>query len=1004
MINAFKKFLLLHLIFFIILFGSIQKANAQNLMHDSLRHMLVYFEENTKDEKLKQAIKEVRDVDTGDVINNVLSRKLLDLDDLLAKSFVNNQSLLLNQVIAGLLEQLQPIGMHPDYAYSLDYLAGSYHRMSQYQKALPLYQKALDIKKKALGEEHPNCATSLINLAALYESMGKDEQIYPLCEQAYAIVNKVQGEEDLGYALNLNYLAAFYIDMGQYDKALPLIQQALTILKKVLGKNHPECAKSLKNLAFLYEDMGQYDKALPLLQEVLEINKKEYGEESLSYSYSLSDLAGVYHYMKQHDRALLLYDQALDYTRKAVGEEDPSYAVSLNNYALLLSQMEQYDKALYLYQQALAIVKKTYGIEHLNYAIGLNNLALLYRSMGKYNDALPLFQQSLFIIKKALGNEHPSYANSITNLGILQALSGNITEAASDFAQASEIKLKNLSRSYGVLSEWEKMVYLYKETYQFDYLPSLLFAQKTEWPSAAKQVYEIEFVLKGMVLQDQQKVLSAIRKTEDSTALRLYEQWRFNKVFLGKQLLLPVAQRVPYVDSLEEVTTQLEQQLSYRTNVFRNQIESQDITPKKIGQKLAKDEAAVEFIRFHLYNRNWTDSIMYAAIILLPRDSIPKFVPLFEEKQLQHLLERPAGSITAYQTIKKLYAANSKETDAGDSLYNLIWKPLERCLTGIHTVSYAPAGLLHRIAFQALRSDSAHFLIDKFQLNQMLSTRSIAFPTQVNKRPFMVSVWGDIDYRTDNSIASRLSTRGENEVINEETSSFNFYTWDTRGSRGGEWEPLPGTRQEMDSLKKVCSRAGIPITATSGTLATEEQFKALDGKSPQVLHLATHGFFLPGAEMGQKNNHELSGNNLFTVQQNPMFRSGLVMSGGNRTWKGEAPFPGKEDGILTAYEIAQMDLSNTDLVILSACGTALGDLQGTEGIVGLQRAFKLAGVKQMIVSLWPVPDVETAELVTMFYRNWLSGQDTWKALRKAQLSMKEKYPLPFYWAAFILIN
>ena len=199
-------------------------------------------------------------------------------------------------------------------------------------------------------------------------------------------------------------------------------------------------------------------------------------------------------------------------------------------------------------------------------------------------------------------------------------------------------------------------------------------------------------------------------------------------------------------------------------------------------------------------------------------------------------------------------------------------------------------------------------------------------------------------------------------------------------------------------------QAGIGVTSNSGAVATEEEFKALDGRSPQVLHLATHGFFLPTTDTKRKNNNDPNpGNNAFTVQQNPMFRSGLVLTGGNHAWKGDPAVPGREDGILTAYEIAQMDLSSTDLVVLSACETALGDLQGNEGVIGLQRAFKMAGVKQMIMSLWRVPDKETMELMTMFYRNWLGGQSTREALRSAQLKMKEKYP-PYYWAAFVVVE
>ena len=187
--------------------------------------------------------------------------------------------------------------------------------------------------------------------------------------------------------------------------------------------------------------------------------------------------------------------------------------------------------------------------------------------------------------------------------------------------------------------------------------------------------------------------------------------------------------------------------------------------------------------------------------------------------------------------------------------------------------------------------------------------------------------------------------------------------------------------------------------------ARKEDFRKLDGNSPQILHLAIHGFFLPIAKTKPQNYFDVNiGKDTLIMQQNSMFRSGLVLAGGNFAWMGQE-LPGVEDGILTAYDIAHMDLSNTELVVLSACETALGEIEGNEGVIGLQRAFKIAGVKQIMMSLWKVPDNETVELITLFYSNWLSGQSTREALRNAQLSMKEKYlEEPYKWAAFILVE
>jgi tetratricopeptide (TPR) repeat protein/CHAT domain-containing protein len=897
---------------------------------------------------------------------------------------------------------------HPNYANSLDNLAVLYYQMGQYDKALPLYEQALAIRKKVLGEEHPDYALSLNNLASLYSNMGQYVKALPLLEQGLAIRKKVLGEEHPDYAISLDNLAGLYSDMGQYDKALPLFEQDLAISKKVLGEEHPDYAISLNSLASLYYRMGQYDKAMPLYEQALAIRKKVLGEEHRDYAISLSNLASLHYQMGQHDKALPLYEQALAIRKKVLGEEHPDYANSLDNLAVSYYKMSQYDKALPFYEQSLAIRKKVLGAEHPDYARSLNNLASLYADVGQYDKALPLYEQALAIRKKVLGEEHRDYAISLNSLASLYEKMDNLTLASALFAEAATRTLKYLNQTYTTLSEGEKLTSLNDASAQFNDLPSLLFIQNTRSSSFIHQLYTSQLTLKGMVLEDQQTVLSSIRKSTDSTALKLYERWRFNKAFLGKQLLLRTVKRVSYMDSLQKVTNQMEQELSRRSATFHSVQQNHTLTSKDIAQKLHTGEAAVEFISFKLYRKKWTDSTLYAALILLPKDTTAHFIPLFEEKTLQHLLAFQKGGNTE-STIGKLYPANSSTSTAlSDSLYEFVWKPLEAYLKNVHTIYYAPTGILHRIAFQALKVDTTHLLLDKYQLNQVLSTRSIALLAVLAQHPKTASIWGDVKYSTTESIASSSHTRGLSSIDTTSSfdttsvSAFNLYTLsDSRGLRGGGWNSLPYSKEEMQSIKGVLEKAGVAVNTISGSEATEEAFKALDGKSPQVLHLATHGFFLPIAK-SQRSELE-AGGGAFTVQQNPMFRSGLVLAGGNYTWEGGKAIPNKEDGILTAYELAQMDLSTTELVVLSACETALGDIEGSEGVMGMLRALKMAGVKQMVISLWNVPDRATMELMNLFYKNWLGGMTTRAALRAAQLTMKEVYS-PYYWAGFVLVE
>ena len=829
------------------------------------------------------------------------------------------------------------------YALRLYRTGDMFEYLWQYDKSLLLFQQAIDLTKKTLGEKSLQYAFCLEALGSVYYHTSQYIKAISFYEQSLAIKEQLFGKDYSDNALSLQNLANTYQQMGDYSNALPLFQRASEIAKKALANGLEldfNYAFSLNYIAFLYQAMGQYSEALPLLQNALAITKKSLGEEHPFYARDLNNLAVLYENMHRYNTALYYYQKVLKIRRKILGEAHPEYATSLDNLACLYKKMGKYDIAIQLCRQGLEIRKNKLGERSPAYATSLNSLGELYMYQRKYDTAAVLLRQSLNIRKHVLGHENPDYVKSLNSLGLLNMATGSNTNAAALFAEANNIELKHIWHTYTSLSEQEKLNLINKEYLQFSYLPSLLYKNSKISSAILQQVYGNEIALKGMVLDDQKEMLKSIRQSGDSLALRQYEQWRFNKAFLGNQFLLPAAKRISYFQSLEENTNQLEQQLSRSSVAFLNHQQTQSITTSDIFNKLVKGEAAIEFIKFQLYNKKWTDSIIYAALLLLPGDSIPKFIPLFEEKKLRNLLQS--------STVNQLYPVTnnlSNSTAKRSSLFNLIWKPLEKYLTGVKKVNYAPTGLLHRIAFQALSYDSSNLLIDKYQLTQLLNTAYLASQSQTSK-PGSIILWGNIqyDFQTNNPDSKTYAgtQNGKLTKVNPYTklitSTFNFYTSDTRHLRGNKFGKLPGTKLEIQNINDLFLNKGINALRESDTIATEEAFKALDGKSPPIIHLATHGFFLPVKKDKSKNT---STDNSFTIQENPMFRSGLVLAGGNPAWKGEQTMAGKEDGILTAYEIAQMDLSNTNLVVLSACNTALGDIEGNEGVIGLQRAFKM---------------------------------------------------------------
>jgi CHAT domain-containing protein len=281
-------------------------------------------------------------------------------------------------------------------------------------------------------------------------------------------------------------------------------------------------------------------------------------------------------------------------------------------------------------------------------------------------------------------------------------------------------------------------------------------------------------------------------------------------------------------------------QLQYGTDI--NQVE----------QHLEHDAAAIEFIRFRLYNNKWTDSIIYAAIVLLPGKANAEFVALCEEKALKKLLRFSNNRGEA--AVSYLYPQEGKETAVSNELYRMLWKPLQPLLKDVRTVYYSPSGLLFRLSFAAIHTGKGKMLADEFKLKQMMCTRNLTLDNYSKVNFSTAALWGDIDY----------GDAGSNLNHQENT-----------------WKPLPGTKAETDGICALLKENNIICTQQIERLATEELFKKMDGDSPELLHIATHGFFLPVSENRDLNLYD---QNNFSVQQNPMFRNGLLLAGSNAAW------------------------------------------------------------------------------------------------------------------------
>jgi tetratricopeptide (TPR) repeat protein len=842
---------------------------------------------------------------------------------------------------------------HPLTAISLNNLALLYQNMGEYAKAEPLYQEALRIWQKVLGPEHPGTAISLNNLALLYQNMGEYTKAEPLYQEALRIRQKVLGSEHPDTANSLNNLGGLYWAMGEYAKAKPLYQEALRIRQKVLGSEHPDTALSLFNLGSLYQSMGEYAKAEPLYQEALRIRQKVLGSEHPDTALNLNNLGALYWAMGEYAKAEPLYQEAFRIRQKVLGSEHPDTATSLNNLGKLYQDMGEYAKAEPLYQEALRIRQKALGPEHPNTAVSLNNLAFLYQAMGEYAKAEPLYQEALQILQKVLGKEHPNTAVGLNNLALLEFDLGRIGEATALARQASAVELTILSKIFSFTSEQQRLAYL--DIFHPYQLFPILKGSETDLATA---VLRYKGVVLDSIVEDR-LVAESSRASEDQ---KLVEQLTLDKSQLGQMLLQPArtltAETNQRIEALEGEVEKIESQLAQHVAGLGQARHALGVSLEQVQPTIPNDGALIEYLRYlhYLGERKWEPR--YGAIVLFSKGA-PLWIPLGKANEIEHLVRR-YGTLVRGSPQEEELSANLQ------ALYEALWAPIGQALPSqAKRIIISPDGQLNFISFATLLTKDKQFLAQTYDVQYVASGRdllrelkpSTAKEVVLFANPAFGLASTPMLAKADHRSADAGSIRGSEKRDVEDWS----------------FESLEGTQKERDELIKKFAAWGWTPTDFTTNQATKEALRKIH--SPYILHLATHGFFAKEDPTSANSETESSLNERQGVIKseffkNPMHRSGLALAGAQTTieaWKRDEVPPVENDGILTAEDVSTLDLQGTWLVTLSACDTGSGQARAGEGVMGLRRGFIQAGAQNLLMTLWPISDEVTVQIMSDFY-------------------------------------
>jgi CHAT domain-containing protein/Tfp pilus assembly protein PilF len=870
-------------------------------------------------------------------------------------------------------------------------------KQDKYDEALPLAERALSIREKELGPDDPDVATSLFGLANICSDNGESPRVEPLYLRALAIREKHLGPDHIAVSPILNNLGAFYKEQGEYVKAQAVFQRVLDIREKSLEPDHLLIASVLNNLANIARVTGEDSRAEGLYKRVIAIREKALGPEHPDVATALNNLANVY---TDPQKSEPLYRRALAIREKALGPDHPDVAQTLYNLALLYSSEDQFPKAEEFCRRAQAIWEKSLGSDHPFISYPLNLLGVIYKATGDYATSESLYLRSIAIKEKTQGNYHPDLAGTLANLANLYAVKGDLEKAISTQARANDIFEYNIRLNLAAGSEEQKLTYL-RTLADIEDQTIMLHLQKAANSSAAAELAANTVLQrKGRVLDAMANSFETLRRRSSPQDQRLLDQLNDTTKKLAKLVFegpqkTSAAEHDQQIRSLEEQRENIEREVSKHSSGVYQQ--TQPVTVTQIQSALPSDAALLEFA---VYRPISPKAYEFVTDRELDPNAVgaPRYVAyvIRAQGEVHGIDVGPTKEIDGHLVAFRQALRNPQRTDVqrlGRVVDQEIMQPVRAIVGDAARLLISPDGDLNLIPFEALRDEQGQYLIEKYSISYLTTGRDV-LRLQVARGsrtgPLILAdpTYGEPQRIQPNMAAEKTRLQPANLARRGIATADDLSTV--------YFPPLTGTAQEARSIKSVFPEA----TVLTGRQATKQALEQAD--APRILHIATHGFFLKdGTEETREKALRPGGQATRSIDvnvkiKNPLLRSGLALSGANLS-------TGQDNGILTALEASNLNLWGTKLVALSACDTGVGAIRNGEGVFGLRRAFFLAGTETLVMSLWPVSDYVTRELMTSYYAGLNHGLGRGEALRQTKLTMLKRNHRrhPFYWASFI---
>jgi CHAT domain-containing protein/Tfp pilus assembly protein PilF len=885
------------------------------------------------------------------------------------------------------LVELRPATGLDQTLYEVQQLRTKVHYLSEREnpaEAFPLAERALSLSQQALGPDDVYVAIVMKDLAEITAAMRKPQEAKPRYERALQVLTAKLGVGHPQTIFVESRLGDVYVDLEDYPKAEQLFNQALENEERILGRDDPLLVGTLRGLGILHADRGDYVMSEREFLRALSILENTGLTEGRQYGQVLNGLGVLYHMQQKPATARTYLERALAFREKKYGPESLAVSDVLQNLGVICSQANDLDAAEKYYLRTMAIEEKLLGPEHPEFGGLLENLASVYTLKGQYQKALELNLRALSIAETTSGSE--------ARLGPLRHVAENYAvlgdfENANKFMSQLQSALENaIALNLFIGSERQKLAYLSTQwTTVSTYDPiSLNLQLEPNNSQATATAATVVLQRKGRVLDAMTDTFAVLRKHSAPQDQALLDQLKEATTQLAEATIQgpqkrPLEEYRHALQRLQERKEKLENTISHYNEEFR--AEYQPVTTKAVLSAIPADAALVEFFAYRSVNLKAQSSAekvggLRYGVYVLQTNAVPHGIDLGDAKAIDVLVGelRAALPEPSRSDVRRLAQAVAEK----------VFQPLEAFVVDKTHLLIAPDGQLNLIPFEALLDDQGRYLIERFSITYLTTGRDLLrmqVPRPSRTAPVLIAdpLFGEAK---ETLAASKAMSKAKPAIARTARRSI------TTGVdfAGLYFAPLEGTKAEARSIQALFPEAHV----LTGEQATESALEQLN--APEILHIATHGFFLEDASKAKSSPVDATSD-----PENPLLRSGLALTGANlsRDSKGR--------GILTAMQASNLDLWGTKLVTLSACDTGLGDVENGEGVFGLRRAFFLAGTESLVMSLWPVSDYVTRELMTQYYSGLKNGVGRGEALRQAQLAMSRRKGRehPFYWASFI---